>query len=97
MSLGHQVDVDGYYLNLEWQLDSGKVTSITGYRDQLSLLPSTYTGTTGTLSLFDANRADVRETFQQEIRFASEHDGPLNYVLGAFYQTNDTAFCVTQV
>ena len=97
MSLGHQVDVDGYYLNLEWQLDSGKVTSITGYRDQLSLLPSTYTGTTGTLSLFDANRADVRETFQQEIRFASENDGPLNYVVGAFYQTNDTAFCVTQV
>lgn len=97
MSQGHQVDVDGYYLNLEWQLNSGKVTSITGYRDQLSLLPSTYTGTTGDLSLFDANRADIRETFQQEIRFASEHDGPLNYVVGAFYQTNDTTFCVTQL
>lgn len=97
MSGGHQVDVDGYYLNLEWQLSSGKITSITGYRDQLSLLPSTYTGTSGSLSLFDANRADIRETFQQEIRFASEHDGPLNYVAGAFYQTNDTTFCVTQL
>lgn len=97
MSLGHQVDVDGYYLNLEWKLGSGTLTSITGYREQASLLPSTYTGTTGNFSLFDANRADNRETFQQELRYTSELDGPFNYVTGAFYQTNDTVFCVTQL
>ena len=33
----------------------------------------------------------------REIRLASDGDGPLDYVLGAFYQTNDTQFCVTQV
>lgn len=97
MSGGHQVDVDGYYLNLEWDMGGGTLTSITGYREQESRLPSTYTGVSGNFSLFDANRADDRETFQQEIRFASDNEGPLNYVLGAFYQTNDTEFCVTQV
>ncbi|MGC6471857.1 MAG: TonB-dependent receptor [Parvibaculales bacterium] len=97
MSGGHQVDVDGYYMNLEWDLGDKTLTSITGYREQESRLPSTYTGVSGNFSLFDANRADDRETFQQEIRLASDGDGPLDYVLGAFYQTNDTQFCVTQV
>ena len=98
MSDGHQVDIDGYYLNMDWQLDNYTLSSVTGLRKQESQLPSTYTGEVGPGgSLFDANRVDDRETFQQELRLASNLDGPFNYVVGGFYQEDDTTFCVVQV
>jgi len=97
MGDGHQVDVDGFYLNMEWDAGPMTVTSVTGYREQQSRLPSTYTGEVGPVSLFDANRADDRETFQQEIRVAGTIGDRLDMVGGLFYQDNDVVFCVTQV
>jgi iron complex outermembrane recepter protein len=94
---GHRVDVDGFYLNMDWQLGDYTLSSVTGLRQQDSDLPSTYTGHVGPNSLFDANRTDERETFQQELRIASNFSGPFNYVAGAFYQEDDTRFCVVQV
>ncbi|MCC5887784.1 MAG: TonB-dependent receptor [Gammaproteobacteria bacterium] len=96
MSKGHRVDVDGYYLNIDWHIPGHTISSVTGYRDQKSRLPSTYPGEAGPISLFDANRADDRDTFQQEIRIASDSAGPLSYVGGVFYQEDDTTFCVIQ-
>ena len=49
------------------------------------------------LSPFDINRADDRETFQQELRFASQLDGPLNFISGVFYQHEEIDFCVAQI
>ena len=97
MSDGHQVDIDGYYLNLDYTLGEYTLSSVTGYREQDSELPNTYTGEVGPNSLFDANRQDERETFQQELRVATDFSGPLNFVAGGFYQTDDTTFCVNQV
>jgi iron complex outermembrane receptor protein len=97
MDDGHQIDVDGYYLNLDYSFGDYTLSSVTGYREQDSELPSTYTGEVGPNSLFDANRQDERETFQQEIRLASDFTGPFNFVTGAFYQDDDTTFCVNQV
>ncbi|MGL4564761.1 MAG: TonB-dependent receptor, partial [Halioglobus sp.] len=97
MSDGHQVDIDGYYLNMDYTLGEYTLSSVTGYREQDSQLPSTYTGEVGPNSLFDANRQDERETFQQELRVATNFSGPLNFVAGGFYQTDDTTFCVNQV
>lgn len=97
MSNGHQVDIDGYYLNLDWDLGDYTVSSVTGQRNQESELPSTYTGEVGPGSLFDANRVDERETFQQELRVASNFNGPFNFVAGGFYQEDDTTFCVVQI
>ncbi|MEL7029469.1 MAG: TonB-dependent receptor, partial [Pseudomonadota bacterium] len=97
MGDGHQVDVDGFYLNMEWDTGPVQITSVTGYREQQSRLPSTYTGEVGPVSLFDANRADDRETFQQEIRFAGQLTDRFDIVAGGFYQDNDVVFCVTQV
>ena len=100
---GHSIEVDGTYLNMNYQFDAGTLTSVTGYRKQESRLPSTYTGAAPVaadgevLSLFDASRDDDRETWQQEIRFASKSDGPFNYVLGGFYQEDDVDFCVNQL
>jgi iron complex outermembrane receptor protein len=92
---GHRVDVDGYYLNIDWDIGDLSLASVTGYREQQSRLPNTYTGEAFP-SLFDATRDDDRETFQQEVRVASSFDGPVNFVAGGFYQTNDTEFCVLQ-
>jgi iron complex outermembrane recepter protein len=97
MSDGHRVDIDGYYLNLDWEIGDFSLHSVTGYREQESRLPNTYTGVPGPISLFDATRNDDRETFQQEVRLVSNWDGPFNFVAGGFYQTNDDTFCVLQI
>ena len=100
---GHPIDVRGYYLNADFDIGPGTITSVTGYRTQHSALSSTYTGVAprapdgDVLSLFDANREDERETFQQEVRFASQLDGPLQFVAGGFFQKEDIDFCVSQL
>ena len=94
---GHQVDVDGIYGHLDWDLNEAlSLHSVTGYREQKSRLPSTYVGHTRA-SLFDATRDDDRQTFQQEIRIDTRFDGPFNFVTGGFYQKDDNNFCVTQL
>jgi iron complex outermembrane receptor protein len=104
MSRGQKIDVDGVYLNMEWDLGSHTLFAAAGKRDQDEHLPNTYPGaapvnelTGEVLSLFDATRDTERETSQVELRLASKLDGPINYVVGAFQQTNDAAFCVVQV
>jgi iron complex outermembrane receptor protein len=104
MGRGQKIDVDGAYLNLEWNFGSHTLFANAGRRDQDEHLPNTYTGaapinsnTGEPLSLFDATRDTSRETTQFEARLASNHDGPFNYVVGAFQQTNDAEFCVVQL
>jgi iron complex outermembrane receptor protein len=104
MGKGQVIDVDGVYLNMEWDLGHGTIYAIAGTRDQDEHLPNTYTGaapvnldTGQVISLFDATRDTTRETTQFEARYASKFDGPVNFVAGAFQQTNDAAFCVVQV
>jgi iron complex outermembrane receptor protein len=103
MPEGQRIHVDGFYLTMDYKTDIGTFTSVTGYRKQNSRLPNTYMGTApvasdGTvLSLFDTAREDNRKTFQQELRFASSFAGPFNFVTGAFYQHDKTAFCAGQV
>jgi iron complex outermembrane receptor protein len=95
---GHEIDVDGYYLTVDWELnDDYTVTAFAGYRETDSWLPSTYTGEVGPVSLFDATRQDERETTQFEARIASNLDGPFNWLAGFFYQDDDTDFTVSQL
>ncbi len=97
MSNGHQVDIDGFYLNMDWQIsDNYTLHSVTGYRDQESHLPNAYAGEVFR-TLFDATRDDTRETFQQELRLVSNFDGPFNFVTGLYHQQEDVDFCVLQV
>lgn len=98
MNRGHEIDVDGLYLNIDWALNEDyTLTAFAGRRETESWLPSTYTGEVGPVSLFDANRQDERETTQIEVRLASDLDGSFNWVVGGFYQKDDTVFSVAQV
>lgn len=90
-----RVDVDGGYLNIEWDLGSHTFYGVAGYRYQESRLPNEYLGTAYE-SFFSATRDDDRETLQIEGRIASNEGEQLNYVVGAFYQENDAEFCVLQ-
>ncbi len=104
MGKGQKIDVEGAYLNLDWKLGDYTLYSVSGYRKQDEHLPNTYTGaapinamTGQPLSLFDATRDTTRVTTQQEFRVASNLDGAINFVGGAFYQRNDAKFCVVQL
>ncbi len=94
---GHRVDAEGEHLNIDYSIDPGTFTWVQGYRSQDSSLPSDYTGVVGPISVFDANRSDRRKTWQEELRFASKQIGNFNFVAGAFYQHDNTKFCVAQV
>lgn len=89
---GHQVDVDGFYLNQTLKLDSFSIKSITGYRRQDEILPNTYTGE-AFKTLFDATRNLKREQFQQEVRIVSDFDdSPFSFVVGGAYFTDNVDF-----
>jgi iron complex outermembrane receptor protein len=94
---GHRVDAQGEHLNIDYKIDPGTFTWVQGYRSQDSSLASDYTGLVGPVSVFDANRSDRRKTWQEELRFASQQIGDFNYVAGAFYQHDNTKFCVAQI
>ncbi|MDF8334647.1 TonB-dependent receptor [Novosphingobium cyanobacteriorum] len=103
MKDGQRISVDGFYVNADYDLDFGKLTSVTGWRRQLSRIPNSYAGAApigkdGTpLSFFDATRDDNRKTFQQELRFATNTGTAFDMVAGAFYQRETVDFCVAQL
>ncbi|MBF7013466.1 TonB-dependent receptor [Novosphingobium resinovorum] len=103
MDKGQRISVDGFYANLEYDTGIGTVTSVSGYRNQRSRIPNSYAGATAVaedgqyLSFFDATRDDNRKTWQQELRFASDLQGPFNFVAGGFYQRDKIDFCVAQI
>ena len=103
MSSKQRIDVDGLYANIDIEFGVGTLTSVTGWRSQKSRLPNSYPGHAPIasdgqpLSIFDASRDDDRETFQQEVRFATDLGGNFDVIIGGFYQKDDTDFCVSQI
>ena len=98
MTGGHIVDVDGIYLNGDYAINDDYTLYFNlGNREQSSRLPSSYGGAPGPVSLFDATRDDDRDTTQAELRIASNTDNAFNWVAGAYYQEDDTDFCVLQI
>ncbi|MDJ0941522.1 MAG: TonB-dependent receptor [Woeseiaceae bacterium] len=89
------IEVNGLYLNGEYDFEKHTLFFNLGQRNQESRLPNEYLGTPYE-SFFAATRDDDRETFQFEARLASQLDGNINYVVGLFHQTNDAEFCVLQ-
>jgi iron complex outermembrane receptor protein len=103
MSKGQRIDVDGIYLNMNYDTGFGRLTSVTGWRTQKSRLPNSYSGVTAIapdgeqLSVFDARRDDDRKTFQQELRFATKTGTAFDAVVGGFYQKDQISFCADTI
>ena len=79
-------DIKNYGASLQGDYDLGTlgITSITSYRgvDSFTDQDSDFTG----VDAIARNSADLNiKTFTQELRVASDFDGPLNFLLGGFY------------
>jgi outer membrane receptor protein involved in Fe transport len=79
----HGVERDTLTVGLNMDFDIGSVTlsSITGYTDYdyQNAFPAIYSGTTATMT-----RGNGFETFSQELRLTSNNDGALNWTAGVY-------------
>jgi iron complex outermembrane receptor protein len=86
-----EIDTSGVSLELTYDFESVTLTSISAYRtlDQFQNGDVDYTSA----RLVDpdlANRSDTQiDTFTQEVRLTSASDGNLNWMVGAFYFTEE--------
>lgn len=71
-------------LSLEWDFGAFTLASLTGYN---KIGYDTFSGLDQTTysQLAQAENLDAKE-FSQELRLSSQFDGPINFVLGAYYQ-----------
>src|SRR5690606_3365518 len=77
----------GVTLNANWDLGPVKLTSITGYRKTDTEVLSDFDGTP--TPFMTVHRDETPDQFSQELRPASNTDGPLTYVVGAYYMTQE--------
>ncbi|GAA0386234.1 TonB-dependent receptor [Brevundimonas terrae] len=77
----------GITLNANWDLGAVKLTSITGYRSTDTNVLSDFDSTP--LAFMTVHRDETHEQFSQELRLSSTAEGPLNYVVGAYYMTQE--------
>lgn len=86
-STGHWFDIRGAYLNIVWDVGFGTVTSITGWRSVDSDLYNDYVGEN--VPVYATFRSVNRDTFSQELRFASTFWEALDFQAGVYYQNNE--------
>jgi iron complex outermembrane receptor protein len=77
----------GVTLNANWDLGPVKLTSLTGYRKTDTEELSDFDGTP--TPFMTVHRDETHDQFSQELRLASNTDGPLTYVVGAYYMTQE--------
>ncbi len=87
---GSEDEVDNAVFNVEWDLGSHTLTAISGYTayqyiDDVDVdwLPLQF------IARYDDQEF---EQVSQEIRLASNDSGPLNYVVGAYYDSSELSF-----
>jgi iron complex outermembrane receptor protein len=82
----YQSNMDGYGVSgqVDWDLGAAKLTSITAYR-WWDWNPANDGDSTSLPIVTKAQQANRQRQFSQEIRLASDSDGPVSYVVGAYY------------
>jgi iron complex outermembrane receptor protein len=86
-STGHFFDIEGVYLNMSWDVLGGTITSITGKRSVDSDLYNDYLGEN--VPVYATMRSVYRDTFSQELRFASNISNVFDYQVGVYFQNNE--------
>lgn len=78
-----EIKVKGISLTAEFDMDFASLTSITAFREMnaISNVDSDY----GPPVMIELYIPSVSNTFQQEVRLASETDGPLTWQVGMFF------------
>ncbi|MEH6610196.1 MAG: TonB-dependent receptor [Halioglobus sp.] len=86
-----EIDTSGVSLELTYDFESVTLTSITAYRtlDQFQIGDVDYTSLR-IVNPDQANESDTEiDTFTQEVRLTSASDGNFNWMVGAFYFTEE--------
>ncbi len=79
----NEVDNYGGSVQVDWDIGSISLTSITAYRELKNFVDQDVDFTSA--DIVNEIRDQEVETFTQEVRIASDFDGPINFLLGAFY------------
>lgn len=86
-------DIENYGVSgqIDYQLGDLSLTSITAYREVR--INTNQDSDFTSADLIGENRQDTAiDTFTQELRIASDFDGPLNFLLGGYYFKEDIDF-----
>lgn len=78
-----EVDNYGGSIQADWNIGNLTLTSITAYRELQNFLDQDVDFTSA--DIVSEARDQAVETFTQELRIASDFDGPINFLLGGFY------------
>ncbi len=84
---GHyQANMEGYGVSgqVDWNLGGAKLTSITAYR-WWDWYPANDGDGTSLPITTAAQQENLQRQFSQELRVSSDNDGPVSYVVGAYY------------
>lgn len=83
----NEVDNYGGSAQVDWNLGAISLTSITAYRELQNFFDQDVDFTSA--DVVSETRDQEVNTFTQELRIASDFDGPLNFLLGGFYFNED--------
>ncbi|MEX0583255.1 MAG: TonB-dependent receptor, partial [Sneathiella sp.] len=86
-STGHFFSIAGAYLNINWDVGPGTITSITGWREVDSDLYNDYVGED--VPVYATMRSVYRDTYSQELRFASDFSDIVDLQAGIYLQKNE--------
>ena len=84
----NQLTGKGLSVQIDWDLDFATLTSITSQRNQIS--ETTFDADFSAADLVAENRGDQEfKSFSQEIRLASNDDGPMQWMVGSYFSQLD--------
>lgn len=83
-----QRDLHGYSARFDWDFHAMTLTSITAYRNYASNFADDSDGLP--INAFNVGREENGENFSQEFRLTSTGEGPLSWILGAYFYNENT-------
>ncbi len=87
---GEEMEAYSLGLTVNWELDLGTLTSVTGYTDHDDdlYIDADYTH----LDTLDASRDEQFDSFSQELRLVGTAGDDLDYIVGVYYESNELAY-----
>ncbi len=84
----NEIENYGVSLQMDWAIDAVDVTAIGSYRGVRSFANQDVDFTSADI-VGESSGSGAIDTFTMELRAASDFDGPLNFLVGAFYFNED--------